>query len=87
MTGQRRHLRKRCRPRKQDEQASADDMGQGELPRRMNGAFTLLALSNPRWPVPAATDVRPPLSRSAPRPAFIFSDSLLCLVSRYEYRL
>jgi putative transposase len=32
MTGQRRQLRKRGRPRKKDEQTSADDTGQGELP-------------------------------------------------------
>jgi putative transposase len=32
MTGQRRELRKRGRPRKQDEPASADAAGQGELP-------------------------------------------------------
>jgi putative transposase len=31
-TGQRRELRKRGRPRKQDEQKSGDDAGQGELP-------------------------------------------------------
>jgi putative transposase len=32
MTGQRRRLRKRGRPREQDEPPSADDTGQGELP-------------------------------------------------------
>jgi putative transposase len=32
MTGQRRELRKRGRPRKGDEEASAGDPGQGELP-------------------------------------------------------
>jgi hypothetical protein len=32
MTGQRRELRKRGRPRKQDEPPSADAAGQGELP-------------------------------------------------------
>ncbi|UHD18111.1 hypothetical protein [Thiocapsa bogorovii] len=31
-TGQRRQLRKRGRPRKQDEPQSADDTGQGKLP-------------------------------------------------------
>ena len=32
MTGQRRELRKRGRPCKRDEAASADDAGQGDLP-------------------------------------------------------
>jgi hypothetical protein len=32
MTGQRRRLRKRGRPREQDEPRSPDDTGQGELP-------------------------------------------------------
>ena len=32
MTGQRRELRRRGRPRKQEEPPSADDAGQGELP-------------------------------------------------------
>ncbi len=36
MTGQRRELRKRGRPRKQDDRPSGGDAGQGELPLRIN---------------------------------------------------
>jgi hypothetical protein len=44
MTGQRRELRKRCRPRKRDEPPSTDDAGQGELP--LNESSLVLAESD-----------------------------------------